>query len=105
MKQGKNGWDSGKKNYKRTKSLLKLKFIFALFKLVFFPTVLAVNNFSRRAFVETAQASAEIQQMISEAANDGQEITRRQVRRLTDELTSVTSPLLPEEIREKTQTN
>ena len=47
MKQGKNGWDSGKKNYKRTKTLLKLKFVFALFKLVFFPAVLAVNNFSR----------------------------------------------------------
>ena len=31
--------------------------------------------------------------MISEAANEGQEITRKQVRRLTDEFTAATSPL------------
>ena len=65
----------------------------------------SVNNFSRRAFIETAQAAPEVQQMISEAANEGQEITRKQVRRLSDEFTAVTSALLPEEIRERTQTN
>ena len=65
----------------------------------------SVNNFSKRAFIETAQAAPEVQQMISEAANEGQEITRKQVRRLSDEFTSATSPLLPEEIRERTQTN
>ncbi len=65
----------------------------------------SVNNFSRRAFIETAQASPEVQQMISEAANDGSEITRKQVRRLNDEFTSSTSPLLPEEIRQRTQSN
>ncbi|WP_320665030.1 hypothetical protein [Prochlorococcus sp. MIT 1223] len=65
----------------------------------------SVNQFSRRAFIETAQSSPEVQQMISEAANEGQEITRRQVKRLADEFTSVTSPLIPEEIREKTQAN
>tara|TARA_Y100001968_G_scaffold84724_2_gene75847 strand:- start:1102 stop:2139 length:1038 start_codon:yes stop_codon:yes gene_type:complete len=65
----------------------------------------SVNKFSKRAFIETAQSSPEIQQMISEAANEGQEITRKQVRRLSDEFTSVTSPLLPEEIRERTQSN
>ncbi len=65
----------------------------------------SVNNFSRRAFIETAQAAPEVQQMISEAANEGQEITRKQVRQLTDEFTSATSPLLPEEIRERTQSN
>tara|TARA_Y100001968_G_C19423694_1_gene753196 strand:- start:1294 stop:2331 length:1038 start_codon:yes stop_codon:yes gene_type:complete len=65
----------------------------------------SVNNFSRRAFIETAQAEPEVQQMISEAANEGQDITRKQVRRLTDEFTAATSTLLPEEVREKTQSN
>ena len=65
----------------------------------------SVNNFSRRAFIETARAAPEVQQMISEAANDGKEITRKQVRQLTDEFTASTSPLLPEEIRERTQSN
>ena len=64
-----------------------------------------VNNFSKRAFIETAQAEPEIQQMISEAANEGKDITRRQVRRLTDEFTAATSSLLPDEIRERTQSN
>ena len=65
----------------------------------------SVNNFSRRAFIETAQAAPEVQQMIAEAANDGKEITRRQVRQLSDEFTASTSPLLPVEIRERTQSN
>ncbi len=65
----------------------------------------SVNNFSRRSFIETAQSSPEVQQMIAEEANKGKEITRRDVRRLSDEFTSVTSPLLPEEIRQKTQEN
>ncbi len=65
----------------------------------------SVNKFSKRAFLETAQAPPEVQQMISEAANEGQEITRKQVRRLSDELTAATSPLLPEEIRKKTHEN
>ena len=65
----------------------------------------SVNQFSRKAFIETAQSLPEVQQLISEAANEGQEITRRQVKRLSDEFTSVTSSLLPEEIREKAQSN
>ena len=65
----------------------------------------SVNQFSKRAFLETAQAAPEVQVMISEAANEGQEITRKQVRRLTDEFTAATSPLLPEEIRQRTQEN
>ena len=65
----------------------------------------SVNNFSKRAFLETAQAEPEVQLMISEAANEGQQITRRQVRRLTDEFTAATSPLLPEEIRQRTAEN
>ncbi len=65
----------------------------------------SVNQFSRNAFIETAHSLPEVQQLISDAANEGQEITRRQVRRLSDEYTSATSPLLPEEIRELTQAN
>ena len=65
----------------------------------------SVNKFSKRAFLETAQANEEVKQMITEAANEGKEITRRQVKMLTDEFTSATSSLLPEEIRQKTQDN
>jgi hypothetical protein len=65
----------------------------------------SVNNFSKRAFMETAQADPEVQLMIGEAANDGQQITRKQVRQLTDEFTAATSPLLPEEIRQRTAEN
>ena len=65
----------------------------------------SVNQFSKRAFMETAQAAPEVQLMISEAANEGQEITRKQVRRLTDQFMAATSPLLPEEIRQRTQEN
>ncbi len=45
----------------------------------------SVNKFSRRAFIETSQAVPEVQQMISEAANEGQDISRKQVKRLSDE--------------------
>ena len=65
----------------------------------------SVNNFSKRAFLETAQAGPEVQLMISEAANEGLQISRRQVRRLSDEYTAATSPLLPEEIRQRTAEN
>ena len=54
----------------------------------------SVNQFSKRAFLETAQAAPEVQVMISEAANEGQEITRKQVRRLTDEFTAATLSLI-----------
>lgn len=60
-----------------------------------------VNQFSKRAFVETAQASPEVQQMVSDAAHRGDRITRREVRQLSDEWTAMSSDLLPEEIREK----
>ena len=65
----------------------------------------SVNNFSKRAFLETAKADPEVQQLISEAANEGQQLTRTQVRRLSDEYTSATSELLPQVIRERTQQN
>jgi hypothetical protein len=65
----------------------------------------SVNNFSKRAFLETAQADPEVQLMVSEAANEGQQITRKHVRRLSDEFMAATSPLLPEEIRQRTADN
>jgi hypothetical protein len=60
-----------------------------------------VNQFSKRAFVETAQASPEVQQLVSEAAHRGDQITRREVRQLSDEWTAMTSDLLPETVKEK----
>jgi len=65
----------------------------------------SVNNFSKRAFLETAQADPEVQVMIGEAANEGQQISRKQVRLLHDEFLAATSPLLPEEIRQRTAEN
>lgn len=65
----------------------------------------AVNNFSKRAFVETAKASPEVQQMVSEAAQKGDRITRREVRQLTDEWTAMTSELLPQPIKQKAADN
>lgn len=64
-----------------------------------------VNNFSKRAFVETAKAVPEVQQMVSEAAQKGDRITRREVRQLSDEWTAMSSDLLPEEVREKAADN
>lgn len=60
-----------------------------------------VNQFSKRAFVETAQAAPEVQQMVGDAAKKGDRITRREVRQLSDEWTAMTSDLLPQEIKEK----
>ncbi len=65
----------------------------------------SVNRFSKSAFLETAQAAPEVQQLVSDAANDGKRITRQQVRQLTDEWTAVTSDLLPLEVREKAAEN
>ncbi|EKQ68089.1 hypothetical protein OsccyDRAFT_2601 [Leptolyngbyaceae cyanobacterium JSC-12] len=60
-----------------------------------------VNQFSKRAFVETAHSAPEVQQMVSDAARRGDRITRREVRQLSDEWTAMTSELLPEPVREK----
>jgi hypothetical protein len=60
-----------------------------------------VNQFSKRAFLETAQAAPEVQQMVSDAARKGDRITRREVRQLADEWTAITSDLLPETVKEK----
>ncbi|MEL6469844.1 MAG: hypothetical protein AAFQ74_08955 [Cyanobacteria bacterium J06623_4] len=64
-----------------------------------------VNRFSKRAFLETAQASPEVQQIVSEAARRGDQITRKEVRNLTDEWTAMTSDLVPESVREKVSNN
>ncbi|NJK37823.1 MAG: hypothetical protein HC825_05280 [Oscillatoriales cyanobacterium RM1_1_9] len=61
----------------------------------------AINNFSKRAFIETAKSPTEVQQMVSDAAGQGDRITRREVRQLSDEWRAVNSELLPGEIREK----
>lgn len=65
----------------------------------------SVNNFSKRAFVETAKSVPEVQQMVSEAAQKGDRITRREVRQLTDEWTAMSSELLPEPVKEKAADN
>jgi len=60
-----------------------------------------INNFSKRAFVETANSAPEVQQLVSEAAQKGDRITRREVKQLSDEWTAMSSELLPDEIKEK----
>jgi hypothetical protein len=64
-----------------------------------------IERFSKRAFVETAQAPAEVQQMVGEAAQRGDRITRREVRQLSDEWTAMTSDLIPTEVRAKAAEN
>ncbi|RMF26033.1 MAG: hypothetical protein D6756_04455 [Cyanobacteria bacterium J083] len=61
----------------------------------------SINNFSKRAFVETAKAMPEVQKLVSEAADKGDRITRREVKQLTDEWTAMTSELLPAEVKAK----
>ncbi|HHP7231375.1 MAG TPA: hypothetical protein ACFCUY_11025, partial [Xenococcaceae cyanobacterium] len=61
----------------------------------------SINNFSKRAFVETAKAEPEVQKLVSEAAQKGDRITRREVKQLADEWTAMTSELLPEPVKEK----
>lgn len=65
----------------------------------------AIKNFSKRAFVETAKSSPEVQIMVSEAAQKGDRITRREVRQLTDEWTAMSSDLLPEPVKQKAAEN
>ncbi|MBD2185126.1 hypothetical protein H6S82_26985 [Planktothrix sp. FACHB-1355] len=61
----------------------------------------AIRNFSKRAFVETAKSSPEIQQLVTDAAQKGDRITRREVRQLAEEWTAMTSDLLPDEVKAK----
>lgn len=64
-----------------------------------------VNQFSKRAFVETAQAAPEVQQMVTEAARRGEQITRREVKQLSDDWTAMNSDLIPDTVREKAADN
>lgn len=63
----------------------------------------AINNFSKGAFLETAKADPQVQKLVSEAAQKGDRITRREVKQLSDEWTAMSSELLPEEVKEKAQ--
>lgn len=67
----------------------------------------AIECFSKRAFVETAKAAPEVQQMICNLAQTGEtpRITRREVRQLSDEWTAMTSDLLPDAVKEKAANN
>ncbi len=108
-KKGGDGRGSGFLNWLKNREITKSQ-AYALIQLAnSADTLLAegtldpdsINNFSKRAFVETAKSSPEIQQLVSEAAQKGDRITRREVKQLSDEWTAMSSELLPEEIKEK----
>jgi hypothetical protein len=61
----------------------------------------SINNFSKRAFVETAKSAPEVQKLVSDAAQKGDRITRREVKQISDEWTAMNSELLPEAVRER----
>lgn len=65
----------------------------------------SINRFSKRAFVEAAHSAPEVQQIVGEAARNGEHITRREVRQVSDEWTAMTSELLPPELKEKAASN
>lgn len=64
-----------------------------------------MDCFSKRAFIETAQATPEVQQLVTDAARRGDRITRREVRQLADEWTAMTSELIPAELKAKAANN
>lgn len=64
----------------------------------------ALKNFSKRAFVETAKSAPEVQQLVTEAAERGDRITRREVRQLGDEWLAMSSDLIPAEVKEQAAT-
>jgi hypothetical protein len=61
----------------------------------------ALNNFSKRAFVETAKSAPEVQQLVTDAAERGDRITRREVKQLADEWLAMSSDLIPDEVKEQ----
>jgi len=61
----------------------------------------SVSCFSKRAFIETAKADPEVQQLVTGAARNGDRITRREVRQLADEWTAMSSELLPDTVKAK----
>ena len=64
-----------------------------------------VNCFSKRAFIETAQASPEVKQIVSEAAKRGDRITRKDVKTLADDWNAMNSELIPTSLKEKAADN
>lgn len=63
----------------------------------------SINNFSKRAFVETAKSDPEVQKLVSEAAENGDRITRREVKELSDQWTAMSSELVPPSVKEKAE--
>ncbi|MBW4662773.1 MAG: hypothetical protein KME01_00990 [Chroococcus sp. CMT-3BRIN-NPC107] len=61
----------------------------------------AVRCFSKRAFMETAKADPEVQQLVTDAAKNGDRITRREVRQIADEWTAMTSDIVPDSVKAK----
>lgn len=61
----------------------------------------AIRRFSKRAFIETAKADPEVQQLVTDAARQGDRITRREVRQLADEWTAMSSELIPDTVKAK----
>ena len=108
-KQGGEGRGAGFLNWLKNREITKSQ-AYALIQLAnSADTLLAegqldpdtINNFSKRAFVETAKAEPEVQKLVSEAAQKGDRITRREVKQLADEWTAMSSELLPEEVKDK----
>ncbi|MGK7915611.1 MAG: hypothetical protein AB4038_08690, partial [Prochloraceae cyanobacterium] len=108
-KQGGDGRGTGFVNWLKEREITKSQ-AYALIQLAnSADTLLAegqldpntINNFSKRAFVETAKSAPEVQRLVSEAAQKGDRITRREVKQLSDEWTAMNSELLPEEVKEK----
>ncbi len=60
-----------------------------------------LQNFSKRAFVATAQAPPEVRHLVVESARQGDRIDRRQVRRLEAEWVAVSSEVLPPAVKAK----
>ncbi len=60
-----------------------------------------LQNFSKRAFVATAQAPPEVRHLVVESARQGDRIDRRQVRRLEAEWVAVSSAVLPPAVKAK----
>lgn len=62
-----------------------------------------LNNFSKAAFIEIAQAEPEVQALVGEAAKDGDRLTQREVRSMAQGWAAMQSELLPLEIVEKVE--
>lgn len=108
-KKGGNGRGTGFLNWLKTREITKSQ-AYNLIQLAnSADTLLAegkldpntINNFSKSAFVETAKSVPEVQQLVSEAAQHGDRITKREVQQLSDQWTAMSSDLLPEEVKEK----